>query len=120
MKKNIFVLSAIAVAMGVAAANVWQLQDNKTGAVLRLANIKALSDGNESGDKEEEEWGCGGNVTFIPNETLGSEKCSVLGQGLLGSHLVCKYREHVCCDPSKQTDCEGALNKSAKSYMKDF
>ena len=42
MKKNIFVLLAIAVAMGVAAANVWQLQDNKTGAVLRLANIKAL------------------------------------------------------------------------------
>ena len=37
MKKNIFVLSAIAVAMGVAAANVWQLQDNKTGAVLPIS-----------------------------------------------------------------------------------
>ena len=105
MKKNIFVLLAIAVAMGVAAANVWQLQDNKTGAVLRLANIKALSDGNESGDKEEEEWGCGGNPTYIPDETLRSHACTI--GGITGTHLVCDDEKKVCCDPSKQTDCKG-------------
>ena len=116
MKKNIFVLLAIAVAMGVAAANVWQLQDNKTGAVLRLANIKALSDGNESGDKEEEEWGCGGNVTFIPNETLRPDDCSKLGSALTGTHLICQSQDKVCCDPSSQTSCDGVINKS-KSYI---
>ena len=110
MKKNIFVLSAIAVAMGVAAANVWQLQDNKTGAVLRLANIKALSDGNESGDKEEEEWGCGGNVTFIPNYALLSESCSKFGNAFTGSHRVCLKMDRVCRDPSGQTDCKGVAN----------
>lgn len=59
-----------------------------------ITHIEALTRG------EETEWGCGGNSTYIPNETLRSDIC-ISG----GTHLKCKTQDGVCCDPSGQTDC---------------
>lgn len=61
---------------------------------MYFLSIEALTQG------EEHEWGCGGNVTYIPNETLRSDIC-ITG----GTHLKCKPQDNVCCDPSGQTDC---------------
>ena len=49
--------------------------------------------------------GCGGNPTYIPDETLRSHACTI--GGITGTHLVCDDEKKVCCDPSKQTDCKG-------------
>lgn len=62
-------------------------------------NIEALASG--------EELGCGGNPTFIKDNTLKSTLCPPLWLG--GTHLKCKSETNVCCDPSKQTDCEGGI-----------
>jgi len=45
-------------------------------------------------------YGCGGNVTFIKDETLRPHQC---WNG--GTHLVCEEEDGVCCNPSGQTDC---------------
>lgn len=65
---------------------------------ITLANIEALAD-------NETELGCGGNPTFLKERTLKSTLCPPLWAG--GSHLKCKSESNVCCDPSKQTDCDG-------------
>lgn len=110
MKKKISLCLVAVAAIGIATANVLNVRQSKKEVSLRLANIMALSDenGNESGggtgDGESGEWGCGGNPTYIPNETLRTHSCTI--GGLTGTHLVCESHEKVCCDPSRQTDCE--------------
>ena len=43
----------------------------------------------------------------IKDNTLKSTLCPPLWLG--GTHLKCKSETNVCCDPSKQTDCEGGI-----------
>ena len=106
MKKNYF--GVIVALVTVASVNVLSLNVKENVSNLRLANIIALSDDKENGsggDKESsQEWGCGGNPTFIPYETLRSAKCQIWGAN--GTRLLCQDEEKkVCCDPSKQTNC---------------
>lgn len=54
----------------------------------------------ESLTQNETDWGCAGNPTWVPNESLQSDIC-ISG----GTHLKCKSKQNVCCDPSQQTDC---------------
>lgn len=109
MKRKIsFVLVAIS-AIGIAAVNVLNSGQDKSENSLRLANIIALSDenggeGEGGGDGENGEWGCGGNPTYIPNETLRLKICP---NG--GNYKKCDDEPKVCCDPKDQTTCDGIL-----------
>ena len=96
--KKIVVLFALFLILG---ANIYWDCIDSTGNLseLQLANIEALASG--------EELGCGGNPTFIKDNTLKSTLCPPLWLG--GTHLKCKSETNVCCDPSKQTDCEGGI-----------
>ena len=110
MKKKILLSLVAVAAIGIATANVLNVRQSKKEVSLRLANIMALSDenGNESGggtgDGESGEWGCGGNPTYVKNKTLKHRPCLNLG-----SKLKCVKEPNVCCDPSKQTTCDGIL-----------
>lgn len=79
--------------------NVYSSQKEGAISEMALANIEALASG--------EELGCGGNSTFIKDNTLKSTLCPPLWLG--GSHLKCKSETNVCCDPSKQSDCKGGI-----------
>lgn len=61
---------------------------------LTLSSIEALAE-------NENEWGCGGNPTWVPNHYLGSANC---WNG--ATHKKCKSMNGVCCNPSEQTDCD--------------
>lgn len=96
MKKMIKVAFVAAIAM-VAGYNMYQSQSVMNGmSEFALANVEALA-------RNEDTIDCG-NVTFIPNEALRSAAC---WNG--GTHLTCKDEDGVCCDPSKQTDCDGLV-----------
>lgn len=103
MKQKISFMLVGVVAMGIATFNVLNMQKDKSENNLRLANIIALSDEpGESGGSSE--WGCGGNPTYIPYETLRPHNCQIWGAN--GTQLICqKIEQKVCCDPSKQTTC---------------
>lgn len=105
MKKFFYFFSVVAV-ITIATFNVMTLRSELDMSQLRLANIEALSDesGGGSGNGESSEWGCGGNSTYVKNKTLKSRICP---NG--GTHLSCKAEAGVCCDPSKQTDCDGII-----------
>ena len=103
MKKKVFYVLAMVAIVAVASVNVLNLRTSTSTGNLYLANLMALSDDNEGGGGETE-WGCGGNVTFRKDMTLKSWPCL---NG--GTHLICKKETGVCCDPSKQTDCDGIL-----------
>lgn len=110
MKRKIsFALVAIS-AIGIAAVNVLNSGQDKSENTLRLANIIALSEENDGegeggGDGESGEWGCNGNPTLIPYETLRPKACQIWGAN--GTLLICtEETKKVCCDPSKQTDCK--------------
>ncbi len=112
MKVKVLVALVVVVGIGIAATNVFNLKQSKNKEVnLRLANILALTYGDETGggiggeSAGGGEWGCGGNPTYIPDETLRSHACTI--GGITGTHLVCDDEKKVCCDPSKQTDCKG-------------
>ena len=84
MKRKVFYVLAMVAIVAVASVNVLNLRTSGGG---------------------ETEWGCGGNPTYRKNMSLQSKVCL---NG--GTHLVCKKDVGVCCDPSKQTDCDGILS----------
>lgn len=102
-KRILYVLGMVAI-VAIASVNVLNLRADLGVSDLHLANIAALSDENGGGGGESSEWGCGGNSTFIPNETLRDTKCQIWG--LNGTKLSCTLQSKVCCDPSKQTTCQ--------------
>lgn len=104
MRRKVFYVLAMVAIVAVASVNVLNLRTSASTGNLYLANLMALSDGNEGGGGETE-WGCGGNPTYRKNMSLQSKVCL---NG--GTHLVCKKDVGVCCDPSKQTDCDGILS----------
>lgn len=66
-----------------------------------LSNLDVVLHQIESLARNEDEWGCAGNPTWVPNSYLGVATC---WSG--ASHKKCKNRDKVCCDPSLQTDCK--------------
>lgn len=97
--KNTFSIIAITSVVGYMTHDVYAVQNKVKDFDLVLANIEALSNDEGGG-----ELGCGGNPTFLRDRTLKSTLCPPLWLG--GSHLKCKSELNVCCDPSKQTDCD--------------
>lgn len=93
--KKIFSAMVVAAAL-FAGYSAYNTQKEIKLTDVALANVEALADTNDKLD-------CG-NVTFIPNEALRNVNCF---GGLTGSKLKCKKHEGVCCDPSKQTTCDG-------------
>lgn len=108
MKRKVFYVLAMVAIVAVASVNVLNLRTSASTGNLYLANLMALSDGNEGGSGETE-WGCGGNPTYRKNKSLQSKLCPVVNPG--ATHLSCEDEDEVCCDPSKQTDCSGILHK---------
>lgn len=100
MKRKVFYVLVMVAIVAVASVNVLNLRTSASTGNLYLANLMALSDGNEGGDGEIE-WGCGGNPTYTKNESLQEVACWYL----IGSHKKCKEKAFTCCDPSKQTSC---------------
>lgn len=103
MKRKVFYVLVMVAIVAVASVNVLNLRTSASTGNLYLANLMALSDGNEGGGGETE-WGCGGNPTYTKNESLQEAPC---GNG--GTHLRCLFKASVCCDPSKQTTCSGYI-----------
>jgi hypothetical protein len=68
---------------------------------MTLQNMEAYTNESEGSVN----WGCGGNPTYIPHQTLKSRVCIAFWR----THLVCKTHDNVCCDPGGQTDCNGDL-----------
>ena len=67
-----------------------------------LFEMSAFASGDETGP--DDGYGCGGNPTFIKDQSLQSANCL---NG--GTHKKCKDDPSVCCDPSKGTDCAGII-----------
>jgi hypothetical protein len=99
IRKSILYCIAILAKEAVAVINVnLNSQPEKNRSSVTLKKIEALT-------SETTEWGCGGNPNHIPHETLRSRLCLFFWQ----THLVCKIEPNVCCDSSKQTNCNGSL-----------
>ncbi len=95
--KTLFKFAFVAAIVAVVGYNVYKSQSVMNGmSEFALANVEALASVENTTD-------CG-NVTFIPNEALRSAAC---WNG--GTHLKCKNEDGVCCEPSKQTDCDGLI-----------
>lgn len=92
----------VAVVVLVSGINVYNSHKSESLSDMALANVEALAD-----DEGTQEYGCGGNPTFLKDQTLKSTLCPPLWLG--GSHLKCKSETGVCCDPSEQTDCDSIL-----------
>lgn len=74
MKRKVFYVLAMVAIVAVASVNVLNLRTSASTGNLYLANLMALSDGNEGGGGETE-WGCGGNPTYRKNMSLQSKVC---------------------------------------------
>lgn len=107
MKRKFAYSLGIVVIAALSAANVWNSRTKTGASEMRLANVAALAVESSGNGETSQQWGCGGNPTFVPNESLQSKACMIFG--LNGTHLVCKTKNGVCCDPSKQTDCKSVL-----------
>jgi hypothetical protein len=95
------------VVLGIATLATINVVLNKNAPIasnLTLQNLEASTqESGESGGSTT--WGCGGNVTYVPHKTLKSRVCIAFWR----THLSCKKQDNVCCDPAKQTDCDGDL-----------
>jgi hypothetical protein len=99
MKKVILGGIAVVVIAVMAAVNVsLGSQSENLLSDLALANVEALAQ-NEDG------YGCGGNVTFVKDESLQSKTCIIF----ISHRYTCQSKANVCCDPSKQTSCSGTI-----------
>ncbi|NDV47960.1 hypothetical protein D0T49_12995 [Paludibacter sp. 221] len=67
--------------------------------------MEALAGESNGGGSTNENWGCGGNPTYVPNQTLKHVVCITFWR----DKLKCKTESRVCCDPAKQTNCNGDL-----------
>lgn len=81
--------------------NISVVFNNPNDSKLTLLSLIAQAE-----DTPEIEWGCAGNSTFVKNNTLKHRACVPL---VWNSYLKCVDEVNVCCDPSKQTTCDGSL-----------
>lgn len=108
IKRKIFYSLAVVALAAFSTVNVLNSRAKSVVSDLRLANVAALADEAGSGESGQQ-WGCAGNPTFIPNETLVSVSCKFLGFiSTQKTHKVCDSKDNVCCDPAGQTDCGGS------------
>lgn len=91
MKLKIAVFALCASFMGY---NVYRGLQGVEHLSFALSSVEALANDTEN------QWGCAGNPTWLPNHALKSANC---WNG--GSHKKCKEMSGVCCNPSEQTDC---------------
>jgi hypothetical protein len=100
MKKKVYGIITLALLVAVSAVNVKFMNDDSnliSYSSLTLKRLEAMT--RESGT----EWGCGGHVTYIKNQSLKSLPCTVFGTE---RYLICQFTKDVCCDPSGQTSCQ--------------
>jgi hypothetical protein len=83
----------------VATINVTLNSNAPVVSNLTLQNMAAFT------DESSVEWGCAGVPTHIRHKTLKSRVCIIT---FWRTHLSCKSENNVCCDPAKQTDCNGS------------
>ena len=104
MKRKVFYVLVMVAIVAVASVNVLNLRTSAFTGNLYLANLMALSDGNEGGGGETE-WGCGGNPTYIPYSMLIIMHCP----NMMRTYKGCSKPEFsikVCCNPAEQTVCQ--------------
>lgn len=95
-------MTVLAMVVAVSGMNIYNSKKECEMSDVLLANVEALAD-----DEGVVDYGCGGNPTFLKDQTLKSTLCPPLWLG--GTHLKCKSEQGVCCDPSKQTNCDSIL-----------
>jgi len=111
MKKvfSILFLAAIVAVFSMSLRHSFNDYGVRDGNSLQMQVLAQTNDSNcgcgDSNGGGTTTWGCGGNPTWVPNQSLQQKTCIIF----ITYRRICDDMANVCCDPAQQVSCTGVL-----------